>query len=126
VEFQGTIVWSALNISDDVILLALVNELLYQQAARVTDDGALHARLVRLIRTPWMIAEKRSMLASLGLNLTDAELDAMVTARKEANPVYRYGVRVDSPAWNEIVQKALTMSSTVTSFEKISEAFTKK
>ena len=72
-RFSGTITWRSINTSEEVALSALVNELIYKRAQEVSNNTALQERLVKLIRVPGMVAEKRRVLGSLGLDLSDAK-----------------------------------------------------
>lgn len=124
-RFAGTIVWRARSSLDDVILAALVNELIFAQANDMTDNQLLHSRLMNLIRAPGMLAEKRKILASLGLTLTDTEIEALIQQRKQDRPIYQFGVKVDSEAWRSLVKNALSISSVVISLEKWSSSLVK-
>jgi hypothetical protein len=124
-RFEGTMVWSSLNTSDDVVLAELVNELIYKKTKDVASNAALHTRLVKLLRTPGMIAEKKNLLTSLGLSITDEKMSEMIARRRLEHPIFRYGVKVDSPVWSAIVKSALSISSVVISMEKWSGAFSK-
>jgi hypothetical protein len=124
-KFEGTIVWRSINTDDDVIAATIVNEHLYAQM-RVVHNDALQARLVKLIRAPLMVEEKRKLLASMGVAISPDDLANTVAQRKQAQPMYRYGVKVDAQAWRDIVKGALNVSSVVMSLEKFSDAFTKK
>jgi hypothetical protein len=124
-KFEGSIAWRSLNTSDDVIAATIVNEHLYAQT-RVVHNDALQARLVKLIRAPMMVEEKRKLLASMGISISPNQLVEAVAQRKKDQQMYRYGVKVDAQAWRDIVKGALSVSSVVMSLEKFSDAFTKK
>jgi len=124
-RFAGTIVWRARNTLDEVVLAALVNELIFTQAKYVSNNQALHQRLMKLMRAPGMLAEKRKILASLGLDLPDEQMAAMLNQRKQERPIFQYGVKVESEAWGNIVKEALKVSSVVISLEKWSDALVK-
>ena len=125
-RFEGTIVWQSQHTSDEVVQAELVNELIYKKAKDVVSDLALRARLLNLIRAPGMLEGKRSLLASLGLEMSDAEMAEMTTQRRLEHPMFRYGVKVESEAWRAIVKNALNISSVVISMEKWAQAFTAK
>lgn len=125
-RFEGTIVWQSLHTSDEVVLAELVNELIYKKAKDVINDVALRARLLKLIRAPGMLEGKRSLLASLGLDMSDAEMAELTTQRRLEHPMFRYGVKLESEAWRAIVKKAFNISSVVISMEKWADAFPSK
>jgi len=122
-DFEGTLLWSANNSDEDVLSAAVVNEMLFKQAQNLAHDNALRARLFKLLRAPWLTAEKRRVLASLGTHLTDSELKALVAQRHLMRPLYHCGVKVDSDIWRSAVQEALQVSSVVLSLEKLTEGF---
>jgi hypothetical protein len=122
IRFDGSIVWRAMNTDPEVVRTVLVNELLYQKARDATNDTQLHARLVKLIRADGLQTEKRKALTTLGLNMSDERLHAMVQKRQSENPMYRYGVKVESDVWSAIVQSAREVTSVVDALEKWSGA----
>jgi hypothetical protein len=122
-RFAGTVVWRAVNTDDAVVLAALVNALIYRRAHEVVaSNAALHKRLIKLVRTPGLLEQKRALLSSLGLPLDDTQVAAMVEQRKRDHPMFHYGVKVESDAWRVIVADALQLSSVVISMEKWSGA----
>lgn len=125
-KFKATVMWSSVNNSDDVALGTLVNELIYQRAQALNTDAVMRERLIKLIRIPDMIAEKRKVLASLGLDISNADLASMLEQKKRKQPLFHYGVRVDAEGWATIVANALSVSSVVVSLEKWADAITPK
>lgn len=124
-QFDGTIVWRSSHASDEVMRSTLVNELLYLRAQAVVGDAALQARLIKLIRVTGMVPEKRTVLASLGLDVSETKLDGMVSQRRLERPMCHYGVKVASEVWNSAIQKALSLSAVVMQLEEWSQALTK-
>lgn len=125
-QFPGTIVWTSLNTSDEAVLSTLVNTLLFDRAKHIVDNPQLQHRLMRLIRVPGMVPEKRKILASLGQDLSDASLSDMITRRRLERPKYHYGVRVASDVWGAVVKEAISISSVVMSMDKWSDALVKR
>ena len=126
IRFDGSIVWRSVNTDPEVVRTAVVNELLYQKAREAAHNPQLHARLVKLIRADGLQVEKRKALTTLGMNMSDERLDAMVHKRQRENPMYRYGVKVESEAWSAIVHAAREVTSVVDSMEKWSGALGKQ
>ncbi len=124
-RLEGTIAWRSLNTNDEVILAALVNEMIFNRAQDMTNNAALHTRLIKLIRVPGMVAEKRKILALLGQDIADTTMADMIARRRLEHPMFHYGVKVASEAWIAIVKKALSISSVVISLEKWSDALSK-
>lgn len=122
VRFDGHIAWRAANTDPALVRTVLVNELLYQKVRETTHNPQLHERLVQLIRAEGLLAEKRKALTTLGLNMTDARLDALVLERQSAQPLYRYGVQVESQAWRGFVDSAQQLTAVVEALDKWSGA----
>lgn len=121
-HFEGTLAWSAPHVTDDVVLAAIVNELIYKRAQDVSADATLHTRLLRLIRVPDMVEQKLQILASMGLDIGAARMAQLVAKRRSERPLFQYGVRVQSEAWTAVVDKALTMSEAVVALESWSKS----
>ena len=116
-RFAGTIIWRSKITSDEVILSAIVNELIYARTQDIANNPALNLRLIKLIRVSGMIDEKRKILASMGMTLQDSEIAELIARRKLEHPMIHFGVQVESSAWADIVKNALSMSAVVTSLE---------
>ena len=97
--FSGTITWHSINTSEEVALGALINAQIYQRAQEALHDASLRERLLKLIRVPGMLAQKR-----------------------KDQPLNHYGVKVDAEPWRAITQNALSVSAVVLSLEKWSDA----
>lgn len=122
IRFDAHIAWRAANTDAQVVRTVLVNELLYQKAREVAHNPQLHERLVQLIRADGLLSEKRKALTTLGLNMSDERLDALVQQRQNEHPMYRYGVQVDSSAWRTIVDGARELTAVVDALDKWSGA----
>jgi hypothetical protein len=125
IRLDGSIVWRARANDSDVLLGILINELLYEASQAASINPSLHKRVVNLIRTQGLVAEKRQALAVLGVQLSDAELKNLVDRRKLERPMFRYGVRVVDEAWVALIKNAADVSSVVQSLEKWSNAIGK-
>ena len=123
--FEGELLWSSLCTDDEINLAMVLNKHLYKFASTVAHQEGLHARLLRLIRSPGKIDEKRQVLTALGSSLDDTQLRDMILGRQEFS-MFRYGTRIDAPAWTRIVEQALSVSAVVLSLEKVTEAFASK
>lgn len=122
-RFEGTVMWKSGHTDDTVILEALVNTQIYQRAQEVVSSNtALHKRLIRLMRTPAMVEEKKGMLASLGVQLSDSDWTHMVQRQKQEHPMFQYGVKVESQGWAAIVANARQVSEVLVSMEQWSQA----
>ena len=120
--FSGTITWHSINTSEEVALGALINAQIYQRAQDALHDASLRERLLKLIRVPGMVAQKRKVLASLGIDISDDKLSGMLAQKRKDQPLNHYGVKVDAEPWRAITQNALSVSAVVLSLEKWSDA----
>lgn len=125
-HFAGELAWVAPNADAAVVLATLVNELIYKRAQSLSSDAALNARLLNLIRVSGMVAQKRQILASLGLDIGEAKMDQLVAKRMRERPTFQYGVTVQSEVWAAVVEKALSMSSAVMALEAWSKSLPKQ
>jgi hypothetical protein len=121
--FEGRIVWTALNTSEEVLMAALLNERIFQQAKALHDNTELHQRLVKLMRVSGMLPQKQAVLASLGQRISESEMADLIAKRRKERPLYQYGLMVDSESWRATVQKAVGLSSAVASLEKWADSF---
>ena len=122
-RFDGKIVWRSPNPTDDVLIEAIANELIFKRAKAGTAE--LRGRLLKLIRVSGMGEQKLKVLESLGVVVTDSMMANLLAKRKREQPMFHYGVQVQSPAWNEIVGSAISISSVIISMEKWSDALVK-
>jgi hypothetical protein len=120
-HFDGQIVWRSRPADEQAMLGTLINELIYKRAQQTVNDAALQARLLRLIRVDGMVPEKRRILGSLGLVLSDDKLAALLATRQRERPLFHYGVRVVSDLWQAHTAQALSLSSVVLSMTQWSQ-----
>lgn len=125
-HFTGSVVWSAVSTDDLAVQETIVNELVFKRARDVVNDPAMQARLLKLIRVPGMVAQKRKVLASLGLDIGDAKMAELVARRKQERPLIHYGVQVHSALWATVVADTLPMSSVVAELDLWSRSLGKK
>ena len=124
-HFAGSVVWSAVGTDDAQVLAAVVNELIFKRARDVVNDPGVQARLLKLIRVPGMVEQKRSILASLGLDIPSARMAQLVATRKQERPLIHYGVKVQSEPWTAVVEQALSIASVLAPLEQWSQALGK-
>lgn len=125
-HFEGAIVWTTINTSDESMQDAVLNELIIKQASHIQNSDQLHARLIKLVRVPGMVMQKTAILASLGMAMDEQKITELIRHKRQGHPMHRYGVQIDSPAWRTIVKTALDYSSVVISMEKWANGITGK
>ena len=124
-HFAGEIAWRRANTDDEAVLVSVVNELIIKRSQSVSSDASLHTRLRNLVRVPGMVAQKRQILASLGLDIGDSKMAELVARRKVERPSFQFGVRVQSEVWTAVTDKALHMSQAVIALDNWSKALKK-
>ena len=122
-QFEGRIVWRSPNPNDAVLVEAIANELIFKRAK--ADTAELRGRLLKLIRVSGMGEQKMKVLASLGVAVTADMMASLLATRKREQPMFHYGVQVQSEAWRAIVDSAISISSVILSMEKWSDALVK-
>lgn len=121
-RFAGTLVWQADHNDLAELEQALVNQWLHEKARLAGDfDSRLQARLLGLVRSENMLAQKLQALAALGVDTSAQRLHECAQAYQSAHPQYRYGVKVRAHAWESIVHNAWELSSVVQSLQEWSE-----
>jgi len=118
-EFSGIIVWRVKNDDDGVILEKIINNLIFGRLKQISSDTSTLQRIFKMIRTVGMLEGKKKLLALAGLSITEKELQALTDRYKSANPLYRYGVKVDAPEWTDIVKFTLQAASPAQAMDEL-------
>ena len=121
--FEGEIVWKRPSADSDSVVSMLLNELLFMRIGEMSAGHHLRNRLIKLIRSSGMVAEKTEILTFLGVDLEDHRIDEMMASRRLDRQNVQYGVKVISKDWETIVEEALKVSSVVLSLEKVTGSF---
>ena len=74
---------------------------------KLTDNENTTRRILSMARTLGILEEKRELLDLFGIEISDREIEALVSKYKNDCQMYRYGVKVKSQEWAEIVQHTL-------------------
>ncbi|MDX9714666.1 MAG: hypothetical protein RBT37_04470 [Dissulfurispiraceae bacterium] len=117
--FEAEIRWCYKNDDQNVILELILNQLLFDQLKICNPDRQLAERVLDLSRQQSRILEKMRQLESMGYEIDDDNLLSLVMKYKSDNPLFRYGVRVESDIWKHIVDETLRISSVVMDLDKL-------
>ena len=109
--FTGEIVWSRSNDNDNVYLEIVVNKLLYNKSEQMEKNNPSAPSRIKLIRTEGRLEDKLKLLPDLGVNITKHKLSSLVEEYKNECLIHRYGVKVDSPEWANIVKQVIKSGS---------------
>ena len=71
-----------------------------------------------------MLLQKQAILTSLGQLISDADMAELIVRRRKERPLYHYGVKVDSDAWQATVNNAYRLSSAEESLETWAHSLT--
>lgn len=116
-HFEGELVWSRSCHDEAQVEDMLLNEAIHLQAQRVHAQPDLQQRLVRLTRVQGLADAKRRVLRSMGA-MPDARVWAQRVHMRLQDALLQSGVRVDAPAWREVVAEALTLGGVVQDLER--------
>ncbi|MBT0570475.1 hypothetical protein KIK84_09050 [Curvibacter sp. CHRR-16] len=111
-HFDGELVWTSVQQDPLQVLEMLVNEQIHQYVQSLHDQPVLQGRLLQLARVHGMVDDKRRVLASLGVKVTEQQWHQQL-ANRMAQPLYQSGVHVRSAVWKEIVHEANKVAGVV-------------
>jgi hypothetical protein len=97
----------------------MLNTLLYDELNRLDSKNNTFDRIVKLIRSEGMIDEKKKILAALNPDINEREINSRIRKQKQNPSLYRYGVKVSSQEWADIVKYALEAASVVDAMDKV-------
>ncbi|MBN2655286.1 MAG: hypothetical protein JXR79_09290 [Nitrospirae bacterium] len=118
-NFEAEVRWGYKNDDQNVILELLLNKILFDQLKICSPDRALTERVLDLSRQQSRILEKMRQLESMGYEIDDDYLLSQIEKYRAENPIFRYGVKVDSDVWKHIVEETLKISSVVMDLDKL-------
>jgi hypothetical protein len=124
-KFEGFIMWGKRMDDEGVIMETILNTILFQEVEKISQNEQIVQRILNLIRTEGKIEEKEKVLSSLNRIVTDDEAERMVKKHLSEEPSFRYGVRVESQEWAEVVKHSLETSSVILTFDKIGKELSK-
>lgn len=117
--FEAEIRWGYKNDDQNVILELILNRLLFDRLRERPDDRESAELVVQLSRMQSKILEKMRLLEHMGYEIDDDHLLGMIAKYRAENPLFRYGVRVDSSEWKHIVSETLKISSVIMDLDKV-------
>ena len=118
-QFHGTIAWVLEHEDDNTILEIILNNLMFERVMKLTDNKNTLRRIFVMIRTLGVLEEKRNLLDIFGLEFSDRELERLKNDYKNEYQMYRYGVRVESQEWVEIVKHVIETGPAVETKDEI-------
>ena len=120
-EFCGNIVWTRRSDDYGVIFEMILNTMLFEELEKLKDKKDVSGRIINLVRSQGRIEEKKKLLSALNRHISETETEALAKKHNEENALYRYGVKVESPEWSEIVKYALDASEVVRVMDRLNE-----
>lgn len=66
-----------------------------------------------------MLSEKKKLLGRLGCEISAEDEQLLIQSYKMKYPCYRYGIRVESSLWSEIVEQTLDLTSVVDTLDEL-------
>lgn len=118
-QFFGDLVWSFQNDDDALILKVILNTLLIKHMKRFVRSKESIPNAVAMIRTRGHVEKKRKLLDALGLGISSEDEQSLILQYQRKHRSYRFGVRVDSEAWSDIVRQTLETASVLDTFDNM-------
>ncbi|MCE5312203.1 MAG: hypothetical protein LLF86_03525 [Nitrospiraceae bacterium] len=120
--FDAEVRWGYKNDDQNVILELILNGLLFEQIKNRQADREMSRLVLEISRQQSRILEKMRLLETLGYEVDDDKLLEMIAKYRAENPLFRYGVRVESAEWKHIVTETLKISSVVMDLDNVGRA----
>ncbi len=120
-KFSGNIMWTRRSDHYSDLLEMILNTMLFEELDKLQDKKDIYERIINLIRSRDRIMEKKKLLQTLNRKIIDNETEILAKKHHEQNPLYRYGVKVDSKDWGGVIEYALEASSIVRVMDEINK-----
>jgi len=119
-QFSGEVKWRLKGVDDALLTEVIVNTLIVNRLKQLTEDRVMAQRIIRLIRSPGRIEEKKRLLSTMSsLETINSEVKALMEEDKFSHLVYRFGVRTEALEWKKIVQNTLETTEVVLILDKL-------
>ena len=119
-QFSGKVMWRRKGVDDALLTEVGLNTLIINRLKQLTEDRVMAKRIIRLIRSPGRIEEKKRLLSTMSsLEMINSEVKALVEEEKSSRPVHRFGVRTEALEWKKIVQDTLKTTEVVLILDKL-------
>jgi hypothetical protein len=122
-KFRGKIVWKIQN-DDKMVTEMALNSLLFDQLQKVAETD-IAGRIAKLIRSNGRLEEKKKLLALLNPQISDNDISGLTERYNKEHHLYRYGIKVESKDWTDIVEQTLNYSSAILTMEEIGKEISK-
>lgn len=106
-SFSGKVVWNIKNDDDNTLLEMVINDKILNHLELYEENRENLLRIFKMVRSVGHLEQKKDLLSMLGIKLTINDLDQEINRYKEQNPLYRYGVEVNSEDWKDICEQTL-------------------
>lgn len=118
-EFSGNLVWTLKNDDERAIMEVILNNSLVRELKQFQGNRDLIRRALSMVRTKGLLDEKNKLLKHLGCEISSDDEPLLIQGYKMKYPYYRYGVRIESDAWSEIVRQTLDLTSVVDTLDEL-------
>jgi len=122
-KFRGKIVWKIQN-DDKMVTETILNSLLFDQLQKVAEKD-IAGRIAKLVRSSGRGEEKKKLLALLNPQISDKDISGLTERYNKEHRLYRYGIKVESKEWADIVEETLNYSSAILTMEEIGREISK-
>jgi hypothetical protein len=125
-EFTGQVVWGIKNDDDSTILEMVINDKLLKHLEQHEEKNENLLRVFRMVRSVGLLDKKKDLLSIFGIKLTINDIEKEMDFYIKKNPLYRYGIELDSEAWKESCEqtlKNLPLEKTISPIDELINKF---
>ncbi len=109
-EFSGQVVWGIKNDDDSTVLEMIINNKLLKYLEQNEEKKENLIRVFKTVRSVGLLEKKKDLLSVFGIKLTINDIEKEMNYYIKENPLYRYGVSVNSEEWKESCEQTLKAS----------------
>jgi hypothetical protein len=122
VQFTGQIVWSHRKSDETFLMETVLNTMILNHLKKLASDRETAQKMLELIRISGRIEEKERVLKKIDDFPGDYKaVRELIQKEKPDYPYFRYGVKIASPDWEEIIHQTLKASEVVLQLSKLGE-----
>jgi hypothetical protein len=119
-QFSGKLIWRRKGVDDVLLTEVGLNTLIFNRLKQFTEDKVMAQRIIRLIRSPGRIEEKKRLLSTVSsMETINSEVKALMEKEKSSLLVHRFGVRTEALEWEKIVKNTLKTTEVVLILDKL-------
>ena len=124
-QFSGTIAWRRVINDEHELLEMILNRFLVDELDKMNPGDSNCRRIMKLVRTHGKQEEKEKLLIVMkGMSIVNDAISILEKYKIERS-LYRFGVKITSEKWKDIVSYALKTSSVVQVLDNLEKRISK-